>query len=41
MKNKILIKLAIFLLRRVEIGKLQYRNSFRHYLSELEQYGND
>jgi len=34
--NKILIKIAVFFLERVDISKIKYKNSFRHYKDAIK-----
>lgn len=38
MKNKILIKLAVILLRLVNKSKLEYRNTFEHLINQIDSY---
>jgi hypothetical protein len=38
MKNKILIKIALWFLNRVDVEKLEYKNSWKHYKKQIETF---
>jgi len=40
MRNKILLKLAIFFLKRINADKIEFQNSFRYYVGQLGDFKN-
>ena len=38
MRNKVLIKLALWLLNKVEESKIEYKNSWEHYKNKIESF---
>ncbi len=41
MKDKILITIALWLLKKVNKDKVKYKNSWRHYIGEIELFADD
>lgn len=41
MKNKILITIALWLLKKVNKDKIKYKNSWRYYIGEIELFLDD
>jgi len=38
MRNKVLIKLALWLLNKVDQGEIEYKNSWEHYKNKIESF---
>ena len=41
MRNRILIKITLWLLRKIDKSKIKYKNSWQHYISEIKNFEND